>query len=322
MPTKRTAAPNLLVFLEARVEELRRLAPKALRSSDPSAIHQARVTTRRLKSAVDLLEPILPEETRGDFADVLKRLRRALGPLRDNQVMAGHLETYRRNARLAAAAQWFLRLLETRDKELQRKAARKAPVHEVLKGLGAWWAMEQELRSAAQAGEALVKRTVPNCLESFVQRANHLAELRTTDSSQQHDDVHALRIDGKVLRYTLELAVPAGFDIPAPLFRSFKRLQEALGLWHDYVVLGEEALRAALDEQVPLHDPSLYGEILALANRCWRDSETQLNRFARLWKSTGSAIESDILRHLGLAPKEPTVEVPTLPVSRGVAVNS
>ncbi len=323
MPTKRTAAPNLATFLDSWVEELRRLAPKALRASDSTAIHHARVTTRRLKAAVDLLQPILPQETLEDFAGVLKKLRRALGPLRDSQVMAGHLESYKRSAKLAPAADWFLKLLETRRKELERKAARKAPVNEVLKDLGAWWAMEQELRGAAQASGSLVKRIVPKRLESFVQRANHLAELRTTDPSQQHDDVHALRIDGKVLRYTMEMAVPAGFDIPAPLFKAFKKLQEALGLWHDYVVLGEEVLRAALDTELPLHDPSLYGDVLMLANRCWRDSETQLNKFAKLWKSGGGEIQAEILKHLDLAAKEePAIKVTTFPIVRGATVNS
>jgi CHAD domain-containing protein len=69
-------------------------------------------------------------------------------------------------------------------------------------------------------------------------------------------DVHELRIDGKLLRYTLELAAPLGFGAPMPLLRAFKQLQDALGLWHDYVVLGEQTLRYALDQQLPLHNSS------------------------------------------------------------------
>jgi CHAD domain-containing protein len=306
MPAKSQPVPELIAFLDSRVEELRRLAPKALRSSEVTAVHQARVITRRLKSAVDLLEPVLPKETREDFKRVLRRLRRALGPLRDNQVMSEHLASYERHAKLAPAARWFSTILETRRKELQRRAARKAPVQEILKSLGGWWAMEHDLREGIPASKALVKRSVPKCLESFVDRANHLADLRAKNPSQQHEDVHALRIDGKLLRYTLELAVPAGFDVPAPLFRSFKKLQDALGLWHDYVVLGEECLRAALDEELPLHDPHLYGDVLALAARCWRDSEMQLHCFSRLWIKNGASIEADIRGRLGLVSQTTT----------------
>jgi CHAD domain-containing protein len=118
------------------------------------------------------------------------------------------------------------------------------------------------------------------------------------DRAQAHEDVHALRIDGKLLRYTLELALPIGFHIPPTLFRVFKRLQDALGLWHDYVVLGEQCLRTAMDQQLSLHDPRLYGQVLALAQRCWRDSEMQLDRFCRLWNRSGASVQAEIMAAL------------------------
>jgi CHAD domain-containing protein len=294
--------PEIKTFLGARVEELRRLAPKALRTAGAESIHHARVATRRLKSALDLLEPVVPEDARADFAQVLKRLRRALGPLRDNDVMAQHLAEYQKQPTHSSPAQWFLASLNAERKELHRKAQRKAPISTVLKGLGTWWAMEEELDEAAQAAPNLVKHLVSRQLASFVERADRLARLRLEDSSQQHEDVHAVRIDGKRLRYTLELAIPAGFELPASVFRTFKKLQDALGLWHDYVVLGEELMRRALDREVTLHDPHLYGQVLALANRCWRDSESKLNQFSRLWSKTGPIVQSEIIRCLKLQP--------------------
>jgi hypothetical protein len=59
------------------------------------------VTTRRLKAAIDLIEPLLLEDSRRSFARVLRRLRRVLGPIRDVDVMLMHLEEYRKHRKIA-----------------------------------------------------------------------------------------------------------------------------------------------------------------------------------------------------------------------------
>ena len=83
-----------------------------------------------------------------------------------------------------------------------------------------------------------------------------MSRYRAGGASQQHGkgpDVHELRIAGKLLRYTLELAEPLGYQLSPSVLKSFKQLQEALGLWHDDVVLGERALfdRARADAVLP-----------------------------------------------------------------------
>ena len=51
----------LLAYLDGLVEQLQKDTPKALRAFDADAIHDARVATRRLRAATDLLAPILHE---------------------------------------------------------------------------------------------------------------------------------------------------------------------------------------------------------------------------------------------------------------------
>jgi CHAD domain-containing protein len=292
-------APNLTEFLNGRVEELRRLAPRALNSWERESIHQARVTTRRLKAALDLLEPVLVEESRRSFARVLRRLRRTLGPVRDVDVMLIHLEEYRDSPPVTDVVRWLNDQLQMRRAELRREAARTASTQSVLKGLGSWWAVESDLAEAEQAAASLAKRAIPRQLQSFVRRADRLTRLRENVTGEAHEDVHALRIDGKLLRYTLELSGPLALNVPQPLLKSFKQLQDALGLWHDFVVLGEQALRVALDQELPLHDPRLHGQVLELAHRCWRKSEQFLNRFADLWSKRGNAIREQVLASVG-----------------------
>ena len=68
-----------------------------------------------------------------------------------------------------------------------------------------------------------------------------------------------MRIAGKALRYTLEMAVVEGHTLPGPVLKAFKRMQACLGLWHDYVVLTEAALRASLEPLAAGQPPPLFG---------------------------------------------------------------
>src|SRR3954463_3184061 len=106
--------------IDAQVRRLRELVPTAAHGGNVDSVHQARVTTRRLKAALDLLEPVTSNSRRKPLAKTLKKLRRRLGPVRDLDVMLGHLdELKRRRPALATAAQW----LETRLGKQREEAA-------------------------------------------------------------------------------------------------------------------------------------------------------------------------------------------------------
>ena len=56
-----------------------------------------------------------------------------------------------------------------------------------------------------------------------------------------------------------------GRQLDRRVMRTFKRMQEALGLWHDFVVVTEWAMRASLDGLLAHHDTKLQADVLALA---------------------------------------------------------
>ena len=64
-----------------------------------------------------------------------------------------------------------------------------------------------------------------------------------------------MRISGKSFRYTLEMAAVQGHKLPAGIMKNFKRMQEALGVWHDYVVLTERAMHVSLQALLPPSTP-------------------------------------------------------------------
>lgn len=125
-----------------------------------------------------------------------------------------------------------------------------------------------------------------------------------------HQDPHELRISGKALRYTLEMAVVQGHKLPGSVAKSFKKMQEGLGLWHDYVVLADRAMKASLDEQLGHHDPELMDELLELVRVVVKRATHHLDKFNRLWSHDGEALAKAIRASFPLT--RPSAPPPTL----------
>lgn len=295
------STPALARALEQRVEDLRGMVRRALRSWDVHSIHQARVTTRRLTAATDLLRPLLSDDPRRAFAKSLKKLRRTLGALRDADVMLLHLEAMRISPSCAAGAGWVTNRLRERRADLRRHAARGPSASKFIAGLAGWVDLEYEVRESQQTAGLLLRRIVPTQMRAFAERADRVARPRQNGAPTQGtdaastDNVHELRIAGKLLRYTLELAEPLGFDLPRSVTRSFKKLQDALGLWHDFAVLTEETLRLALDAHLAARQPDVCGSVLQLARVCWEKGRRHLDRFRKLWVEQGAALTERVV---------------------------
>lgn len=278
----------LLAYIDELVEQLRGHVPKAIKHWDAGAIHQSRVATRRLKAALDLLEPVLSDEHLKPFSLVLKKLRRRLGPMRDLDVMIAHVGELK-SRQLADAIAWLTQRL-TLAREIARKdsTAKGAPAR-VLARLGTWWGLREEVEEAHEAADTLLAERLHVQLDSFAEQADRLAAgLAGHDGARQ--DPHAVRIAGKSFRYTLEMAAVQGHKLPAGIMGNFKRMQEALGVWHDYVVLTERAMQMSLQEMLPHHDADLQARVLDLARTLLKKSSQHMSQFSTLWVKGGDAV--------------------------------
>jgi CHAD domain-containing protein len=236
----------------------------------------------------------------------LRKLRRALGPLRDLDVMLTHLEALRVPASCAAGAAWVTQRLLERRGELRRQSARRLSPRGAVGRLEAWVDLEHDVRDAETAAGPLLARVAPMQLQAFAARADGVAGAGKAEpvaapaapepppSAAPAEDVHGLRVAAKLLRYTLELAEPLGLDVPGSVAKDFKKLQDALGLWHDFVVLTDEMLRAATDAGLPAGRPDVFAEVLGLAQVCWGKSEQSLNRFRKLWGERGRGLVEEV----------------------------
>lgn len=330
-PMSDDAEFGLLRHLDELLEELHDNVPKAIKEFDADGIHDARVATRRLKAAMGLLEPVLSGNRRKAFEKVLKKLRRRLGPLRDLDVMIEHLSKLESKPAHAQAAGWLRQRLE-HQREAERACVKdKSGSADTLAKLGAWWHVREEIEEARDAADTLLGQSLHLQLDAFAERAGGVVrQLGATDDSAAagRHDPHELRIAGKLLRYTLECAQSQGHDLPAAVMRDFKQMQEALGDWHDDVVLMQQAMRVSLNEMLALHDPAMQERVLDLCRFLLRLSVRELGNFARLWARRGEAVARTIRERFPLtttptlASADPVIEPETGPGPAGSDGNS
>ena len=296
----------LLKYVDSLVENLRKLIPSAVTGEDNDAVHDARVATRRLKAASDLVKGVVSGRSRRPFNRVGKLLRRQLGPLRDLDVMLEHLGEFKQ-PKFQPAIQWLRERLGERRQEAVQRAGRNAPPARMLARLGTWWGLRHEIEIAHDRIGELLSQSVHLQLDAFVEQADDLI------GAGRHDP-HPLRIAGKSLRYTLEMARQHGNRLPRSVVGLFKRMQTALGLWHDYVVLAERIMRESVECDLALHNPRLQVELLGVVQMCLRRSESQLKKMAELWKTNGQSLTQTIRQAFPLtehveAPVEATPAV-------------
>lgn len=284
------ADASLLQYMDGLMDSLRHLAPLALEGGEPKPVHHARVGTRRMRAAMELVSTVLPPKSAKSLSRTLRKLRRRLGPLRDTDVMLIHLSELR-TPTLAPAIAWMQRLLCEQRRDIRAKVAKQESPAGVLRDLGNWRKLEKEIRKSQSQLPDLLRNSAAEQLAAFAQQARKSLNAK---SSAAPLDWHALRVAGKRLRYTLEMSAAAGHDLPPQTSKVFKKMQDALGLWHDQVVLSEQTLRSAVKQNLAMTNPQLLSSILSLVQESQRRASKQLKDFAKIWREDGEALTRQI----------------------------
>ena len=284
-----TNEPSSLAYADEWIEKLRKHLPETVKTWDAEAIHHSRVASRRLKAALDVLDPVLSKGHRKSLDKALKKLRRQLGPLRDLDVMLDHLADFRPGP----GVDWLRQQLTDDQTDRRRDTADDLHPTKALAKLGTWWAVRQEWVEAGDAVDGLLANSVHLQLDAFAEHAATAAE--------EGRDPHQLRIAGKALRYTLEMAVAGGHPLPSSVAMAFRRMQDTLGAWHDMVVLAERALQATLDVQLAYHNPVLHLAVMDVARATVQRSQRHLAAFAAVWAKQGDSLAATIRATFPLA---------------------
>ncbi len=262
--------------LRRRLEAVWSLLPAAAREAgrDPESVHQLRVATRRAIAAIDAFRDLIPDRQAAWFEKQLRRIRRAAGEARDLDVLTDRL-TFAEPKPNAGKARTRLVAMLSKQREVSRQPIRDR--YEKL--LEADWPgrLERLLedvpsrRRHTSFGDYARRRFRP-----MVKRFFAAADRRLRDA----DEIHQLRIEGKKLRYAMEIfadVFPA--RVQARCADALERLQETLGNFTDHATAADRFRRWAHDTSAAPNRDAI--ERLCSAEEAQADEARR--KFAKWW---------------------------------------
>jgi CHAD domain-containing protein len=234
-PASRVARRALRKRLDAVWSELQAAAGDR---PDAERVHRLRVATRRTLAAVDAFADLLPAKPRDWLAKRLRRLRRAAGSA---------------DERAARSARERLVAMLSRQ-----RAASRAPIQEIRDALLAadWHGRTERLlddvgrRGKERSFAEFARRRFRPLVKRFFTAADH--RLRSAD------EIHRLRIEGKKLRYALEIfAAVFPARERARCEDALQRLQDTLGEFTDHAAAADRFARWARSDGIGMEQRTL-----------------------------------------------------------------
>jgi len=245
-----------------------------VRADEPDAVHQMRVATRRLRSALATFRPLLDRDVTDPLRDELKWLGEVLGAARDAEVIRDHLKE-----RVAAEPGDLVlgpvqeRIVTTMSGRHRRThdalvaeldGARVAALFDALDGLGSRPPLTPLAdRRPDQALLPVVARTWRRMRR--VHREIERVERDPAASPQQHDLLlHELRKAAKRARYAGESVTPTYGRQARSWAKRMAALQEILGAHQDSVVIREQLRAVAVAAYLDGENAFTFGRLHAL----------------------------------------------------------
>lgn len=254
------AGRGVQVVLGARMEKMCALRDRALNWDDPEGVHDMRVASRRLRSALSDFKPYL---RKGSVPLArLKAFAESLGAVRDEDVILAALEALCSQANQEVAKGIEVIVKEHRQRRVQARSTleltiRPSAIAEFRDDF------RKRLRTAPNLSDSTGGKDANQVL-TFSQLGARIVDVRLKQLSDASDSVyrplqtkrlHELRILAKRLRYAVELLAPCWGG-------EFKKSAEEIARWQ--TSLGE------------LHDCDIW--IINLGARLKKESGASLNR--------------------------------------------
>ncbi|MBN1541705.1 CHAD domain-containing protein [candidate division KSB1 bacterium] len=222
-----------------------------LEDVDSEFLHDYRVSIRRMRSIVDECRDVLPEELYLRFKKDFRRLGKATNRLRDLDVYLLRCEEYQTlvpQILRPGLETLFAEFARKREKALKklRKQMKDSSYERLIDDWDRFFVLQRTVQSAP---------ALPTVLETACRTISYryhriLDQGRIIDETSPDDQVHALRIECKKLRYLLEVFAslfPA--DEIERFVRLLKGLQDNLGQHNDLVVQQRELMAFAQGKQ-------------------------------------------------------------------------
>lgn len=319
------AAQTLL----AKAQDVRQEIDGVRQAKDIEYIHRMRVASRRMRAALAVFAPCLPERQIRKWTKGIRRITRALGQARDADVqlefLREFLDSLSDRVDRTGINRLILRIRQHRARcqedvcGAMDRLAQDALLEDMAARLEQLRARDVRLHvpQASQALYNLAGRAIIAHLDDLLSHAPSLAD------PQQVDQHHAMRIAAKHLRYTMEIFAPLYDNALEHPISTAKKAQGMLGDIHDCDVwiqhlplfLEEERRRIYkyLGRAGPIKRIAVGIERLENNRRTRR--RQQFSEFAAWWQKYQSAGDWEQLRTIVAAKMPPPP--PQLPPDAG-----
>jgi len=286
-----------------RLNRMIRLEPKILRGDDPDAIHDFRVASRRLQSALDFLMGSPRAAGIRKARRKIKRCRKACSAVRNCDVFIQRIEKALTRTRGPCREAWeaVLDYVRERRRKAHAKASKKlgklnfAQVYTLLRthleSDTPHMSMEpgSELSEGSQGREAPFQNWIFERLNQA--RTNFEKYFARAQGSSDVQAIHRARIATKKLRYLMEILDHFGVQGSRPALTRLRELQQHLGDWHDLEV-AEQMMEDMIAQPDFLRERlNLAMQVLRLIAQT-RKAKSRLLARAREWTLAGAGDEA------------------------------
>lgn len=250
-------------------------------------MHQARVASRRLREGLGALEGALPSDIRRRLLKMLRELSRTLGAVRECDVTLALAETEAAQHEWPAESVALIKsALEAERARYHRALVKTLTESEWRSAFVPVRRRFRHMREGVNHADALASARVRR-----IKRARALGrDVSSIGALYVPDQLHAIRIATKKLRYALEWEQQIGRKGWVRERRVLEAAQEALGEWHDRLVLQERIHRLRRSGDFPKPVASDFKRMAAdLERECRAMHAAILGRVPAILRVTAAA---------------------------------
>jgi CHAD domain-containing protein len=232
------AASGILLVLCARFDEMASHRDAALDWKDPEGVHDMRVASRRLRSALRDFSPYIRERLLNTCAKQIKEIAQCLGRVRDLDVSIATLEKL--------ASRCPADVLPGIERLIQERIRRREPERDLLERILAKGKFEQLVSEFHEASRRATRPKVSKnkdvtepsfratSREIIAKRVDELERIGSTVFEPfRQKRLHRMRIAAKRVRYSIQLFAQCLPDTVNVVAETVARLQGSLGDLHD-----------------------------------------------------------------------------------------
>ena len=276
-------------LLKKQVDQFTRVL-HAVEKGDVRALHQARVSSRRMRELVPMLQ--LDQRAARKLGRRLRKVTTRLGTVRELDVLLLLIDELHVSGRRGSGGlgRVGIRVAKGRD-EARKRLSSHLPIAEMSRLARKLDKIAAGLRDAERASSKTAARNWRWAIDARVAgRASRLsAAMADAGALYLPERLHAVRIAVKKLRYAVELSIEAAAERSSQDLRVLKRAQDLLGRMHDLQMLTDQARQT----QASLTPPSVtvWRDLDGLVGTLEDDCRRLHARYMRMRDALGALAE-------------------------------